>query len=110
MQVNYRTTKLGKVLNSRKLLEKNYGLINAKKIMLRLTDMKSINNLQTLMTLPGRYHQLKGNRKGEFACDLEHPFRLIFKPDNNPLPVDEDDNLLLSKVTIIEIEEIVDYH
>ncbi len=82
----------------------------AKKIMQRLDDMKNAKNLEVLMTLPGNHHALKGNRKGLFACDLVHPYRLIYKPGNDPLPKYESGSLIYAEVTIIDIIEIIDYH
>ena len=45
----------------------------------------------------GRCHQLKNNRKEQFAVDLVHPYRLVFEKKG------ED-------VQIAFIIEIVDYH
>jgi len=110
MKIFYKTKRLAKVLNSSKLIEKKYGG-SAKKIKMRLDDMDAVKNLKELMDLPGRHHALSGDRKGQFACDLEHPFRLIYEPANEPLPIDDDTNALIySQVTIVEIIEIKDYH
>ena len=109
MEIFFKTKKLAKILNNKKLIEKNFGG-SAKKIMMRLDDLKAVNNLKDAMNLPGRHHELKGKRKGEFACDLEHPFRLIYRPANVPLPTDENGALIYEKVTSIEIIEITDYH
>jgi proteic killer suppression protein len=110
MEINYKTKKLAKLLNSSKLIEKYYGRVMAKKIHLRLKTIKFAKNLKEVMKLPGRHHALTGDRKGQFACDLEHPYRLIYEPDNDPLPFDENNMLIYSKVTIVEIIEITDYH
>lgn len=109
MKIFYKTKKLAKVLNRSKLIDKAYGS-SAKKIKQRLDDMDTVNNLEELMVLPGRHHALTGDRKGEFACDLEHPFRLIYEPANEPLPIDDTNALIYSQVTIVEIIEITDYH
>lgn len=45
----------------------------------------------------GRCHRLVGNRKGQYAMDLEHPLRLIFEVNGD-------------EIQIAEIQEIVDYH
>ena len=82
----------------------------ARKLMQRLDDMRAAENLEVVMKLPGRHHQLTGNRKGQFACDLIHPYRLIYEPGNNPLPVNDEGYLVYSEVTEINILEIVDYH
>ncbi len=109
MEIIFKTKKLAKILNSSKLIEKNYGN-SAKKIKQRLDDLAMVDNLQDAMNLPGRHHQLKGKRKGQFACDLEHPFRLIYEPANEPLSVDEKGLLIFSEVTVIKIIDITDYH
>ncbi len=109
MKIFYKTKKLAKVLNSSKLIDKNFGN-SAKKLKRRLDDMAMADNLKELMQLPGRHHQLTGNRKGQFACDLEHPFRLVYEPANEPLPKDENEDLIYSEITIVEIIEVTDYH
>ncbi len=109
MEINFKTKKLGTILNNGKLINKKYGA-SAKKIKMRLNDMAMVDNLEELMRLPGKHHPLKGDREGQFACYLEHPFRLIYEPDDSPLPIADNNTLIYSKVTIVEIIEIVDYH
>jgi len=53
---------------------------------------------------------LKANRKGQWAIDVEHPYRLIFDPANDPLPYVKEDILDLSQITAIRLLEIEDYH
>jgi Plasmid maintenance system killer protein len=45
----------------------------------------------------GRCHPLTGDRKGQYAMDLSHPYRLVFKVKQE-------------SIEIAEIIEIVDYH
>ncbi len=59
---------------------------------------------------PERCHELSGDRKGEFAMDLKHPYRLIFRPYHDPVPRKEDSGIDLNKITKIEIFTIEDYH
>ncbi len=108
----FQNKKLGKILSKSKLIEKEYGS-SAKKIKNRLDDIKNVDNLLELMKLPGKHHLLIGDRDGQFACNLVHPFRLIYEPDNHPLPIDNNNLLIYSRVTsvtIVEIIEIIDYH
>lgn len=109
MEIKFKTKKLAKILNSKKLIKKHYGK-STQKIMMRLYDINAADNLEILMILPGRYHKLKGNKSNKFACDLKHPFRLIFEPNNDPIPTDHNGNIIYSKVTKIKILEITDYH
>lgn len=59
---------------------------------------------------PERRHELKGKRIGTFAVDLEHPYRLIFKPAHNPVPRKHDGGIDLKEVTAITIMGVEDYH
>ena len=102
--------KLRNILNSKKELIKQYDNDMADKIMQRIDDISKIENLENLMELPGRHHLLEGDKKGYFACDLKQPYRLIYKPANNPLPKRADGSLIYSEVTEIEIIEIINYH
>jgi len=44
------------------------------------------------------------------SVDLEHPYRLLFIPANDPVPVTGDGGLDRARVTEIEIVEIADTH
>ncbi len=62
-------------------------------------------HLQDVKMLPqARLHPLQGDRKGEFALDTIHPYRLIIIPLNGST----DDLTTITKVEIISINE--DYH
>jgi proteic killer suppression protein len=36
---------------------------------------------------PARCHELTGNRSGQLSVDLEYPYRLLFIPANEPIPI-----------------------
>ena len=97
-------------MNDDRALSKAYGPEMAKRIRRRLDDLAAADTLQTMRSLPGRCHELEGNRKGELAIDLVHPRRLIFAPDHVPLPSKPDGGLDWTKVTAIRVIEVVDYH
>lgn len=76
----------------------------------RLDDIRAAANMAVLMTLPGRCHPLRADRKGQWAMDLDHPVRLVFEPILGDQRPDEDGRIDLAKVTGIRIVEIGDYH
>lgn len=83
----------------------------AKKLRQRLFELKAAESLKDISRLPpARCHQLSGNRHNQFSVDLEHPYRLLFIPANEPLPTLEDGGLDLKKITEIVIIEITDTH
>ena len=110
MDIIFKSNKFRKIVHDERQLNRTYGKINAKKIRQRIDDLFAAETLEDVRNLPGRYHELKAERKGQIACDLEHPYRLIFKPVANPMPIDKNGQMLWSEITIIEIIEIVDYH
>ncbi len=63
-----------------------------------------------LQRLPPRCHELGGDRVGQFSVDLDHPYRLLFIPADEPVPYREDGGIDLERVKEIEIIEIADTH
>ncbi len=57
-----------------------------------------------------RCHELKGNRKGQLSVDLDHPYRLIFKPVEDPIPEKPDGGIDWKKVKSICIVGVEDTH
>ena len=53
---------------------------------------------------------LSGNRKGQYAIDLVHPYRMIIEPNRGSVTTREDEGISAGRVTSITILEIVDYH
>jgi len=111
MQIHYRTTKLKKVCDSQKEMLKTFGAPKAKKLQQRLMELRAADHLGQISKLPQpRCHELSNNREGQLSVDLDHPYRLIFIPANDPVPKKEDGGLNWNAVTEIEIVEIVDTH
>lgn len=111
MEVNFRTKKLQKQCNNYKKCVKTFGQICAEKIRARLDDLVDSPDLECINKLPqARLHKLKGDREGQYAIDVQHPKRLIIKPDHDPLPESEHGGLDLTQVTRVMIIEIEDYH
>ena len=86
MKIYFENKKLSKILNDDKAISKKYGQI-ADKIRVRLSEIAAADNLEDLRYVAGNFHELIGNRKGQLACSLKEPYRLIFKPVNEPLPI-----------------------
>jgi len=90
---------------------KKYGAVRARFIEHRLDEFEDVENLEQMRLFQqARCHELKGDRKGTLAVDLDHPYRLIFEPANDPVPRKPDGGLDWAKVTVIRILEVSDYH
>jgi toxin HigB-1 len=77
---------------------KKYGAEMARKIHQRIDEIRAATSVEMLVQFRiGRCHPLTGDRKGQYAMDLPHPYRLVFEKRNG-------------KLVAVEILEIVDYH
>ena len=111
MDLNYIDHRLQKACDSTKESVKKWGADNAKKVQLRITELRAADNLYHISRLPqARLHPLKGDRSGQFAVDVKQPYRLVFKPNHNPVPTKEDGGTDLTKITSIIILDVEDYH
>ena len=111
MDIVFEKAKLQKIFNRQSLIIKEFGKENGRVIMRRMSVLRAANNLEQIPhTKPERRHELTGKRKGEFAVDLKHPFRLVFRPNHKPIPLEEDGGINLKYVTSIEIIGVEDYH
>jgi proteic killer suppression protein len=113
LDVYFKNTKLEKELSTETKLNTIHGTKRAKLIRIRLADLRAAPTLMEFWPpykAPARCHELVGNRKGQLSVDLDHPYRLIFVPDHDPVPKLEDGGLDWSKVTAIRIEGIEDTH
>ena len=100
-----------KQCNSERESVRAWGAQNARKLHQRLAELQSFETLEGMRKLPAaRCHPLKGNRAGQFTVDLVHPFRLIFEPDHNPVPVKDDGGIDPERITAITILSVEDYH
>ncbi|MBA3924035.1 MAG: killer suppression protein [Nostocaceae cyanobacterium] len=110
MDIVFKDHKFEKECNNQRLLDKNQGAVRAKKIRRRLDDLRDANSLEEMRNLPGRCHELLHDRTGQLSLDLDHPYRLIFVPAHEPIPVKSDGGLDWKQVTAIKILGVEDTH
>lgn len=110
MEITFKNEKLRKVCTETKLAIREHGARRAQKIRVRLDDMAAAETLAVTRSLPGRYHELTGDRKGQLAVSLDGLYRLIFEPANDPVPRRADGGLDWAGVTAVRVLEIGDYH
>ena len=108
MNITFADKKLEKYANNYKTAVKKLGKKRADLFIKRLEDLKQALNYEELQFLPGNFHILKGDRKGQWACNLDHPYRMIFQPVS--LPEAANKTYILIELIDAEIIEIVDYH
>lgn len=98
MDITYKNKKIEKVCTDAKTAERTYVREMAEKIHQRIDEITAADNVEMMIQFHiGRCHPLSQNRKGQYAVDLVHPFRLVFEKNGE-------------KIQIANILEIVDYH
>jgi plasmid maintenance system killer protein len=86
------------------------GVDRARKLGSRLDDLEAAPCLEDMRNGAGRLHEMTGDRTGQLSLDLDHPYRLFFIPDHDPVPKKPDGGMKWSEVTAIEIIGIGDPH
>ena len=110
MDITFRDKSLKKYANDDRLAIRKLGAKRAQVFKSRLDDLRAAESLEDVRHLPGRYHELAENRKGQWACDLDHPYRLVFTPHEEPVPSDKHGRYLWIEIKGVEIVEIANYH
>ena len=110
MEIIFAKRKLGAAMASHAARVRTFGAERANKLNTRLTQLYEIERLEEMRGLPGRCHELRGDRQGQLAVDVTKNYRLIFKPTEQPPPQKDDGGLDWSKVEAITILEVEDYH
>jgi len=110
MNITFANRKLEKWANNLAQARKKLGNERANKYHQRLGDMQDAESFYDLQFLPGKYHNLSSNRNGQWSCNLDHPYRLIFEPAEKSVPTNEHGTPILNEMKIVEIIEITDYH
>ena len=81
-----------------KASERAYGREMAEKIHQRIDEMDASDTVEMMIQFHiGRCRPLKQNRKGQYAVDPVHPYRLVFEKNGD-------------EIQIANILEIIDYH
>lgn len=80
MEVRFKTRKLEKQYLNAKEAEKAYGAQVAKRYIQRINILKNARSFEELYTISVlKFHQLKGDRDGEYAIALTGFYRLIIR-------------------------------
>lgn len=111
MLIFFKTKKLQKICSEDREMQKHLGQAMARKLRQRMMELNAAETLADVSHLPPpRCHELTNDRAGQFSVDLEHPYRLLFIPADDPIPYREDGGIDLARVREIEIIDIEDTH
>jgi proteic killer suppression protein len=110
VEISFASRKLQQLCESEKELRKTYGSDGAKKAMRRLSDLRAAATLQDMRNLPGRIHELSGDRDGQLAIDLAGGRRLILTPTNGWPAEKAEGAHVWNAIDAVTVLEITDYH
>ena len=110
MKITFADKKLEKLANDDRKVLAALGKIRATILIRRLTQLEDATTLEEVRNLPGNYHELKNDRKGQWSCDLDQPYRLVFTPHENPIPTNEAGQYTWIEIKGVEVIEITNYH
>lgn len=111
MQVLFSTRKMRRDCSTEREMVRRWGKPLAKKLQQRLMELYGAPTLADMSRLPpARCHELALNRKGQLSIDLVHPYRLVFVPDHDPVPLKPDRGLDWALVTKVLVLEVADTH
>lgn len=110
MDLSFWDKKLEKMASDIRRCQRELGRTRADLFLLRLLSLYHAKTLEDVRNLPGSFHELTGNRKGQWACSLDNPYRLIFEPHEYPIPTDANGRYIWIEIKGVEIVEIVNYH
>lgn len=99
MDLRYASKQLEKRCTQQAEMVKAYGAERAKKLRLRLDDLRAAAEMADLLQMGGRWEELSGNRSGQWSGRLTTNWRIIVTPAAG--------SIVTATVLVIEI---VDYH
>ena len=110
MDIAFAKKALEKQANDLSLCKWKMGALRGTIYHKRLGTLRAAYTLEDVRHMPGHFHELTADRKGRWACDLDQPYRLIFEPQEDPIPTLEDGSYNWRAISAIRILEIIDYH
>lgn len=82
MKLLYQTSEVAKVCTNNREATRLLGEVCVKYLKRRIKQIESAASIEDLFQGPGKWHPLKGDRKGEFAASLQGGWRLVASFDN----------------------------
>jgi proteic killer suppression protein len=111
MDIRFADRKLERECNDSRLLRRRHGERRAKLLRRRLDELHDAQVLEDLRNVTGaRCHELTGNLKGFLSVDLDHPYRLLIRPDHDPVPRRPDGGVDWSNIQAVIVVGVEDTH
>lgn len=111
MDIEVDDRRLKAALEDDSVCRRHFGKAMAKYIRLRVDALAAATTLHDFWppkSKPERVHELAGNLAGTFSVDVKQPYRLLFRPLNEPpeRPADMQEHWkLIRSIKILRIED-----
>lgn len=101
MIVTYRNADIRKCCTDGRYALRKHGARRALLIARRVQELLAADSVEEMIEYGiGRCHPLRENRSGQYALDLDHPWRMVFtKAGVNAV-----------EINVVRVEDFVDYH
>lgn len=109
MELVFENQRLKALLESRKDMTKKFGPQVTKKLQVQLTQIQAVASFADLQVMPGGWHELKGDRSGQWACKLAGGMRLVIRATEQT-PRRSDGSTDWGLATQAVVVDVVDYH
>lgn len=106
MDVFFADRRFAEKCASRKTLRRWLGTERAKRLEVRLQQLRQAEDLAAMRQVTTRIHALTGDRAGLVALDLDGPYRLLIEP----IPPEGVETWSWADVRQVLVHEVVDYH
>lgn len=110
MEIRYKNKKVQEICEDEKKAIKKYNKIIAERLMFSIEFLKNSNSLKDVADYKNfRLHELKYNRKGQYAIDLGKTtgHRLVIEP----ITVNEENETIsYESVNIVEVVEVSNHY
>ena len=108
MEIEYRAKQLEQCAKNPRTAMRLLGSI-AKRFLMRIELIEKAESFEDFRFMLGKFHELTGDRKGQWGASLDANYRLIITPKEKPI-ADEFGRIDWTKSTKAVIVEITDYH
>ena len=110
MDLEYKNRELRKCAEQSGYAQRKLGAEQARVFLRRINVLRAAVCFEDLRNVPGHFHELNQDRKGQWGFDLNGPYRLIVTPLNRPIPLNGCNGYDWSAIKGAVVVEIVNYH
>ena len=108
MEIEFGDSKLKKLCETRREATRRLGADSARRLGTRLSEIQAAATVGELFA--GNPHPLSGDREGEFALNLAAGMRLVFIPNDDPVPTTDTGQIDWPRVSSVKVVFVGDYH